>query len=454
MQHSYSEQQIGRLKELLATSQKALLLGNSYYEQANNLYQICKTNCSKIDAAQSRFELIDNELNKQLQLIGQLVASLSNRISSFQRTLDQLTSLDEEIGEGVRNVFDRLKEKKVDPNLAAQIKTLHDYVDVESVTKLQCQTNTQIDDMKSLRNSANNITKLVESRYELLTKTSQEMRYEYKPTSNHAEKMGLQINEINAISYVLVSIAAQHDRVNHLCNNRDGNVIDLTAIERRTENELPMQISKIYDSLQRVQSIGVDVESKLKTHGRIYSNAVKVALELESFGPEIKTRLAEVDAIEMSFEQRKEETRLLFEELNNLITWYNLFYTAYHELIFEIGRRHRENRRQQNIVDAYQRELDLMWKVEDQKRDHFFEFYGKYLPKSICPPIHESAGRFQILSDRTRTDLPIVSEVERPSRRQVDLALSQMVSQVPENENGSLRLSDASQSNQSPRKFT
>jgi len=64
--------------------------------------------------------------------------------------------------------------------------------------------------------------------------------------------------------------------------------------------------------------------------------------------------------------------------------------------------------------------------MEEQKREHFYEFHGKYLPQSLCPAITELAPRYQIFPDGIKSALPVVGEVDRPSRLQVDLALSQI----------------------------
>lgn len=64
----YREDQILKLKELFQATQKALQLGNSYYEEANSLHQQCKSNCEKLDAATVKLEQIQKELDKQLQV--------------------------------------------------------------------------------------------------------------------------------------------------------------------------------------------------------------------------------------------------------------------------------------------------------------------------------------------------------------------------------------------------
>jgi hypothetical protein len=64
-----TEDQLSRLKELVANSQKAIQLSNNYSEEANMLYQQCKINCDKLDAAFQKMEVIHREVLKQFQVI-------------------------------------------------------------------------------------------------------------------------------------------------------------------------------------------------------------------------------------------------------------------------------------------------------------------------------------------------------------------------------------------------
>lgn len=64
--------------------------------------------------------------------------------------------------------------------------------------------------------------------------------------------------------------------------------------------------------------------------------------------------------------------------------------------------------------------------MENQRREHFFDFYGKYLPQSMCPAIVEPTVRYQIFPESYTTALPIISDAERPSKNLVEAALSQM----------------------------
>jgi hypothetical protein len=133
--------------------------------------------------------------------------------------------------------------------------------------------------------------------------------------------------------------------------------IDLTTFYKRNE-ELPSQLSKMYDCLQRVQGISQQVDKRIQAINNAYQGLIRVTASLERFGVEVKNRVQELSKIEVAFKEHQESAALIFEELSNLITWYELFYTAYDELLHEITRRHQEAKRQQEIVATYRRELE------------------------------------------------------------------------------------------------
>jgi len=422
-ERKYTEVQLARLKDLLTQSHRALQIGTSYYDQANESAEFGKANCAKFDSAHAKLELVSRELTKQLQLIAHLVSQLRTRNSYLVSSLETLHSGDEEIIQAIADVFNKLREKQVDSNIA-EGKTLYDYVDTDSVEALKAQALQEMQELKNIQFQSQRILQSIEGNYEKLAVSSRDssLSVDYKPTFV-TEKMSLQLNEIKSMSSILATVAAQYDRVNHLYTNRD-KYADLSLVEHRTEHELPTLISKMFESLQRVKAISEEVDNRVQRYSIAFKNAVKLLTSLETFGLEAKNKLLDLGLLETSFEERKEGARFIFEELSNLATWYDLFYSAYTELIFEITRRHEEQKRHQEIVDNYQKDLHLLWKMESQKREHFHEYYGRYLPQSLCPAVMEPATRFQVFPEKQTTQLPTVTPVARPSLSQIDLAIS------------------------------
>lgn len=74
----------------------------------------------------------------------------------------------------------------------------------------------------------------------------------------------------------------------------------MLAVEKRTEGDLPVQISKIYDSLQRVEQITKEIDQKVNKFNGIYKNASNILSMLEQFGVDTRSKLGEVDSFEVS----------------------------------------------------------------------------------------------------------------------------------------------------------
>lgn len=397
------------LRELLSASQQALQAGQGYYGQAHHSHEICQSYCGKLDSAHTKLEVVSRELNKQLQLISQLVAQLRGRNVYLMSSLEALRNSDEQILRALSDVFRKLSEKTVEANIAPN-KTLFDYVDTDSVEGLKAQALQEMQELKNIQDHSHRILQTIESNYERLVQNTKEatVTVDYRPAFA-TERLSQQMSEISAMSSILSAISSQHDRINQLYSPRDNNrsIHDPSFLDR-ADSELTALVTRMFETLQRIQAITTDVDNRTQRYGVAFKNSVKLLTALETFGLEAKNRLMELGNLETSFEERKEGAKFVFEELSNLVTWYDLFYTAYIELLFEIDRRHKEQKRQQELLESYQRELDALWKGETEKRDTFFEFYGRYLPQSLCPVIMEPAAQHRIIPDRIPSELPLL----------------------------------------------
>jgi len=224
------------------------------------------------------------------------------------------------------------------------------------------------------------------------------------------------------MSSLLDSISAQHNRISSSVNNSahtlttfaSSSSLSLSSVSGAAmglnfDNELlGAQVSQIYDGLQRVQHISKELDAAFQSHSSAFKNSVILLEALDKFGNEARAKVTELDELELAFEDRKQGARFLFEELSNLIAWYELFFTAYDELLLEIRRRHQELQRQQEMVNQLQAQLDSAWTREVHEREHFLEFHGRYLPRSLCPAIVEPLMRRQIVPTVVTSELPVL----------------------------------------------
>jgi hypothetical protein len=118
------------------------------------------------------------------------------------------------------------------------------------------------------------------------------------------------------------------------------------------------------DSLSRMASNAAEVEGRLPRTAATYKGlsaqynlpysrlparvgAAGILQNLERFGEDLNIKLQYFQQIDNNSRAHNASIQFLQEELANLVTWYGLFHTAYHELLYEIDRRHKYMKSQQ-----------------------------------------------------------------------------------------------------------
>jgi chromosome segregation ATPase len=400
------------LGELLSKAEKMLATCEGYLRQAQKSIEQGRQSSEKLEISHGRAELISVELDKQFQVVRQLAGQLRLRINGMQRTLLSYKSRSNEVNEALQSIFERLRNQTLDEAFVNdQHDSLYDFVDSQSVQKLQRQAVQEIREMEKLHRNVNTIAQSMDSALKELKAAADaaEIRVDFR-LSYPTEKTSLQLNEANAMSAISLSIASHCDQLRHLLQTRPGTkpkYADLSSVRKRAE-QLPGSLSLAYSRLQRIQDSTKQIEERCQKYSTTFQRATQVFEQLEKFGLDVQEVVQQIDEHERAFEERRSEAAFLFEELANLTTWYELFGTAYEELLVEVERRHSEHKRIQEIVHAYQKELGLWYQGETQKRDNFFEFYGRYLPQSLCPAVMETVPRYEIYPLHFNTSLPVL----------------------------------------------
>eukprot|EP00005_Dracoamoeba_jomungandri_P007862 CAMPEP_0174263968 /NCGR_PEP_ID=MMETSP0439-20130205/20796_1 /TAXON_ID=0 /ORGANISM="Stereomyxa ramosa, Strain Chinc5" /LENGTH=429 /DNA_ID=CAMNT_0015349621 /DNA_START=355 /DNA_END=1644 /DNA_ORIENTATION=- len=400
-----------RLNAMLGETLEAALVGENTLAQAREAVLECEKTAQQIEAAHERLELISSELEKQNQLLTQLITQLSVRAEGLERVVQKFKTGEKEVTTSLHNILETLKLKRLHPKLNDN-QTLYDFVDSESVEGLMEQASKEIEEMEKIQSWALKIIGEFEVSFNKLSEAAKkanvrvDLRLIYP-----SEKASLQINETNAMASNVLSIASQADRLRFVIKNLPDSIqfLDIEALQQKTE-ELPRGLQVIQNRLERVQSTSRDMRERSIKYAKAFTNAKIVYKNLHQFGEKAKTCLKQLDDLEEQFESKRECACSLFEELSNLATWYDLFNTAYEELLIEIRRRHLEEKRHAKIVQMYQHELDLLFTMEAQKRDNFYEFYGRYLPQSLCPAIMENPVKYDIAASRQGSRLPVLDD--------------------------------------------
>jgi hypothetical protein len=240
-------------------------------------------------------------------------------------------------------------------------------------------------------------------------------------------------NEMNAINAMALSIASHCDRLNFALKQSSldqAGDYNLAGLRQATEG-LSSQISQIYDCLQRVDTIAKEFDERAKKYDAIFAQSTSLNDLLDLFGRFCESVSVELRYLEYQFKQHKNGYAPLFNDLKALASFYQMFAVSYQEMLFEIARRRAELKRQQEIVNKYQRELDSLYQREQRSRENFHQFWGQYLPSSICPALFEPPPRYRIYPENFETSLPNVEDVIRSATHHFDRTLG--ISKDPKN---------------------
>jgi len=112
-------------------------------------------------------------------------------------------------------------------------------------------------------------------------------------------------------------------------------------------------VSRVFS---RLEKFGIEVH---KVVNQVEEQEVSFSLACWTLFGDFALNGSDFLDLQRVFEEKRGEVSFLFEELTNLTAWYELFATAYEELLVEIERRHSEHKRIEEMVLAYQKELNL-----------------------------------------------------------------------------------------------
>jgi hypothetical protein len=450
----------GQPIEFLNRSAKALKLAKLYFDKAKIVAKKTTDYVQKIQNSHQSVELIASVLQKQIHDAEELHRQTTTQWSTLAQDVDKLFDSDSDIMKKLYKSLSVLKKKKIHPTLYQNVPpsipesertyTLYDWVGIEELNERRNEALQEMAELQKLSSYLRDNIRKMQAKYEYVASNSRDVLT--NATSDHRlpdtdEKLEIQTNELNAINALTLTIASHYDRLSFAIKNKaKSGSVDLSPFQQATA-ALSGQVSQIYDCLQRIEAIFHEFENRSKKYDGIFLQCQSVTDLLDKFGQSNKTIAQELKYLEDQFKQHKAGYLPLFADLKKLSMFYQMFAVSYHEMLFEIARRRSEFARMQEIVQKYQAELDAVHQRELNSREHFYQFWGQYLPSSLCPQLVEPPPQLKIVPDTLNTELPDVGEISRSSTQHIDRTLTRSTS-VSSHEGPAEQLRcDASQTN-------
>jgi hypothetical protein len=233
--------------------------------------------------------------------------------------------------------------------------------------------------------------------------------------SNEAELLQEQSAHCATLDDLLVDIKSHYERVSGIpvsprasLTAPSGPAALLILSQTSDANNVKLQQMQVRSN--KVVSIKNDVHETANKHSQLFVKCSSITQTLSTFGKECQAILNEFEFLRGEFEVYKANLPTnVFSVLTTTSTAWKRFSFAYDEMVLELARRRMQLFKTQEIVDAYQRELDLLYQQELREQRRFDEIYMKDFPQSwlvSIPGLQEAPIKYTIHPERFTTALP------------------------------------------------
>eukprot|EP01080_Neovahlkampfia_damariscottae_P003977 gene3977-7233_t len=385
-------------------------------KQASILNKECiEKYVKKLSVNKSKLQTIFNEVQKQLNVINNLFASLNEKNKNLSENIEKTKNTTTELLLELDVIFNKLKNIPLQNELSLisnsiestiEKKDLFDYVNVESVETLKLQAQVEIVELDKLKTRSKDVLDDINQPYKQITEKSKQLLQNIDFINFNLNPETFNQKELKEINDLTLKIATKYDKLHYIISNDPlnldfeeyKNVVEFSKNNQSLVNEI---VLKIIDNCSKA-------EEKFKYFSTFYKNLKEVFIDLEKISPLIPNKIAHIEGIESHYHQRLSASRSTFEEISDLTTWYNLFLISYKQLLLEINRRNRATIMIDKLVLDVSKQLSDIYSNEISLREEFQSNYGSYLPPTLCPPIFEHPTKFSIAPEKTKTSLPMV----------------------------------------------
>eukprot|EP00002_Diphylleia_rotans_P025013 TRINITY_DN4941_c0_g1_i2.p1 TRINITY_DN4941_c0_g1~~TRINITY_DN4941_c0_g1_i2.p1 ORF type:complete len:426 (+),score=86.18 TRINITY_DN4941_c0_g1_i2:48-1325(+) len=397
------------MSETLKKWQSTLNHCKGLYEKSQETMKHIQERALRLDSTRRKISNIASEFKLQDTDVHGMWDIYEDKHSFLLGVQSEILRRYEDVSSSLSQIISSLSDSRIHSSMATEHhKTLSDFVDMDTVSHLQTNT---LSEFKAIQVLFSPIGELHEMH--LHSRREYESRYrdiimEYSETKDQATlaSTGLAI-DVQAIGSLCNSLSSSYDRLIAFSRAQKDR-ISLTsyqAISKDTET-LPNYVTKATRHLNNLKTFKEHLDDELARMESAIPIFVEIYKQLQILVSQTRENIEKLGHMERSVEEKKLGIRFLFEEMENLSAWYHLFQRSYTELLVEIQRRHEEMRKQQEVVDSYNRELVNMHAVESAQRAAFYESFGQYLPYPLCPSIYEPPTRYHIFPERFSTNLP------------------------------------------------
>eukprot|EP01135_Chromosphaera_perkinsii_P007840 Nk52_evm32s1020 gene=Nk52_evmTU32s1020 len=388
-----------RAAKVMMVVENAKILGEHYEDVADKCSRQCAKDVVFLGNAHEQLVGISDKIKRQDECLRFLTHEVKVTFKSYVVT-DQAEEAYQERYTCLQTHLERLKSVRLSKELAAvggttsiaegkRDVTLYDYVDSETVDYLNTQSVNLIRVAKVIEKKIREWIHVVWA----CSRQLAQMILSQGCTMNGIDQrvegadslLRMQNSEYKSIQGNLQPIRSNCKDICSRLGGQDSSLVTgvaVAAAEKYTES-LSQQLSKMYDSLQRIMNISSSIDARVTLYYQMYERFRYAQLEIEKLIEKLKFAMAKMQQLESDYASVFSELKTKVEHVNELAERYEGFFYAYPRLILEMDRRRHQIQKIMRIVNCNFNEINMLFKDENEKMSLFDEQFSAFLPDTM-----------------------------------------------------------------------
>lgn len=352
--------------------------------------------------------------------------ALDSQIYALNGVDGDLQSIKEQISSEINQTVQRIK--LVDQNLAAALKrlesttvdtafakqggqdqshTLQSFVHEEGIQDLKDALNQAMDRAKAavqdissiVSDVRGNVSSLLAQQADLETLLVKEAN---KKQLENAHQISVHsASDAHDMAQLLENLTSHYDLCQEALDmmqdeaKRDSDDLrEVLQVLREDCKQVESAIEELYSKKAALETGSQEIAKFSRQMDETFAKVKQFWQTVDQFGStKLTVHTDLVESISATASSAITETQTLGVELESLVEYYSLFYTAYHSMVLEAVRRSNTQQKLQNIVADMEAQLNKLNSEEQIKRQQFIRQYGNYLPADLWPQLEQHPAK-------------------------------------------------------------
>lgn len=403
-------------KHSLSIAEPICMSANQLVDDAHNTVEHAVLIWAKI-------HFMKRALDHQIMVLDSIDRDLSSLKNEVSNEIERICGKIKIVDQSLANTLSRLENTVVDEGFSKQkaasgtqsksklqaVKTLRTFVHEEGIEDVKSALKQAISRSRSATSDISSVIEDVRANIAGLRSQQTEL---IRIISNEADRKKLeQVHKISvkgardahSMAQLLENLTSHYDLCQEAINLRQGenpqkeDLAEIVGVLSHDSRQVETAIEELYTKKAALEQGRQEIGAFANLMDSSFAKVKEVWLVVDQFGATKLTVHAElVESISTTAVSSVQEAQTLNLELESLVEYYTLFYTAYNSLILETIRRSNSQNKLESTVKDMQAQLQKMRTEEEAKRAQFIRQHGTYLPADLWSHLEDAPPKCTI----------------------------------------------------------